>query len=97
MASVAAVCFVVAEVAAFWQMLRRFSVGANGKIWLDDPLPWQPAIAPIPLIVINSVLAVALALVVSLRALSPSAHDAGVVGLTAPSPVGAEPADPLTG
>ena len=84
-------------VAAFWQMLRRFSVGANGKIWLDDPLPWQPAIAPIPLIVINSVLAVALALVVSLRALSPSAHDAGVVGLTAPSPVGAEPADPLTG
>lgn len=60
----AAACFVVAEVGAFWQCLRRFTVGSGGKIWLTDPLPWQPTIAPMPLIAINAVLVTAFALVV---------------------------------
>ena len=54
-------CFVVAEVAAFWQALRRFAVGASGKIWLDEPLPWSPAVTPMLLIAINAVLVLALA------------------------------------
>ncbi len=39
---VALAVITVAEVAGFWQMLRRFSVGASGKIWLVGDLPWQP-------------------------------------------------------
>ena len=45
---------VVAEVGAFWQMLRRFSVGADGKILLTGRLPWQPSVAPMLLIAINT-------------------------------------------
>ena len=46
---------VVAEVGAFWQMLRRFSVGADGKIFLTGRLPWQPSVSPMTLIVLNAV------------------------------------------
>jgi Predicted membrane protein (DUF2142) len=46
---------VVAEVGAFWQMLRRFTVGADGKIVLTGRLPWQPSVAPMLLIAINAV------------------------------------------
>jgi hypothetical protein len=52
---------VIAEVGAFWQMLRRFSVGANGKIILTGSISWQPAIAPMSLVVINAVAMLALA------------------------------------
>ncbi len=45
---------VVAEVGAFWQMLRRFTVGANDKVILTEPLPWEPSIAPMVLIVMNA-------------------------------------------
>jgi hypothetical protein len=65
---VVASCFVVAEVAAFWQMLRRFSVGASGKVWLDEPLPWRPSVAPLTLIAINAVLVVVLAVLVVMSA-----------------------------
>lgn len=51
----------VAEVGAFWQMLRRFAVGANGKIILTEPLPWEPAVAPMLLIVLNAVAMLAVA------------------------------------
>jgi Predicted membrane protein (DUF2142) len=51
--------FVVAEVAGFWQTLRRFTVGAHGKVWLDGPLAWNPPIAPLPLIAINAVIVAA--------------------------------------
>lgn len=44
---------VIAEVGAFWQMLRRFAVGANGKVMLTGNLPWSPRVAPMLLIVIN--------------------------------------------
>ena len=57
----AAMCFAIAEVAAFWQTLRRFAVGAEGKIWLDEPLPWSPSITPMLLIAINAVVVSALA------------------------------------
>jgi hypothetical protein len=56
----AAVCFLVAEVAAFWQALRRFTVGAHGKIWLAEPLGWSPSITPMALIVLNAVFVTAL-------------------------------------
>jgi hypothetical protein len=46
---------VVAEVGAFWQMLRRFSVGADGKIILTGRLPWQPSVDPMVLIAINAI------------------------------------------
>ena len=46
---------VVAEVGAFWQTLRRFTVGGNGKVILTGTLPWEPAVAPMLLIVINAV------------------------------------------
>ena len=58
---IASTCFVIAEVAAFWQAMRRFAVGANGKIWLDEPLPWSPSITPMLLIAVNAVLVLALA------------------------------------
>lgn len=45
----------VAEIAGFWQMVRRFSVGADGKVWLTGALPWTPAVAPMSLIAINAI------------------------------------------
>jgi hypothetical protein len=56
----ACTAFAVAEVAGFWQALRRFSVGANGTWWLTDSLPWRPAVAPMLLIATNAVLVAAL-------------------------------------
>jgi hypothetical protein len=44
---------VVAEVGGFWQTLRRFTVGADGKIILAGTLPWSPAVAPMLLIAAN--------------------------------------------
>lgn len=78
---IASLCFVIAEVAAFWQMLRRFSVGANGKIWLDEPLAWRPSIAPMPLIALNALLVVAVVGVVLAAAWSDRSEAA-----TAPGP-----------
>ncbi len=52
---------VVAEVGAFWQMLRRFTVGVNGKIILTEPLPWEPAVAPMVLIGLNAAAMLAVA------------------------------------
>jgi hypothetical protein len=45
----------VAEVGAFWQMLRRFTVGADGKIVLTGTLGWEPPVAPMLLIAANAV------------------------------------------
>lgn len=56
--------FVVTEVVAFWQALRRYTVGESGKIWLTGPLPWQPDIAPMLLILINVVAVTALCAVI---------------------------------
>jgi len=55
-------CFVfaVAEVAGFWQALRRFTVGAHGTWWLTGELPWRPAVAPMLLIAANIVLVAAM-------------------------------------
>ncbi len=53
--AIALALVVVAEIGAFWQMLRRFSVGADGKILLTGRLPWQPSVAPMVLIAINAV------------------------------------------
>jgi hypothetical protein len=58
---------VLAEVGAFWQMVRRFSVGAHGKIVLTGRLPWSPSVTPMLLIAINAVAMLA----VSWRALRP--------------------------
>ena len=58
---------VVAEVAAFWQMLRRFTVGAHDKILLTEPLPWEPSVTPMLLIALNA----AAMLAVSWSALRP--------------------------
>ncbi len=85
----AATCFVVAEVASFWQSMRRFTVGAGGKIWLDEPLPWRPSIAPMPLIAINAVLVAMLAGVV----LAGTARDHAAANDDEPA-IGR---DPLTG
>jgi hypothetical protein len=49
----------VAEVGAFWQMLRRFAVGADGKIVLTGKLGWEPPVAPMLLIVANAVAMIA--------------------------------------
>ncbi len=45
---------VVGEVGAFWQTLRRFTVGANGRVILTGSLPWSPSIAPMLLVAINA-------------------------------------------
>jgi Predicted membrane protein (DUF2142) len=45
---------VVAEVGAFWEMLRRFTVGVHGKILLTGHLPWSPSVAPMLLVVVNA-------------------------------------------
>jgi hypothetical protein len=49
----------VAEVGAFWQMLRRFSVGADGKIVLTGRLSWQPSVDPMVLVAINAIAMIA--------------------------------------
>ena len=49
----------IGEVAAFWEMLRRFTVGANGKIILTGPLSWKPALAPMPLVALNALAMIA--------------------------------------
>ena len=64
--------FAVAEIGAFWQALRRFAVGAHGKIWLTEPLSWRPAVAPLALIALNAVLVAGLC-VVLLAATKPPA------------------------
>ncbi len=51
---------VIAEVGAFWQMLRRFTVGAHGKILLTGDLPWSPSVSPMVLITMNAVAMIAL-------------------------------------
>jgi hypothetical protein len=51
---------VVAEVGGFWQMLRRFTVGAHGKILLTGDLPWSPSVSPMVLIAMNAVGMIAL-------------------------------------
>ena len=56
----ACVAFAGAEIAAFWQALRRYCVGANGPIWLSGNLPWHPGVAPMLLIAVNAVLVVAM-------------------------------------
>ncbi|MFM2070705.1 MAG: hypothetical protein RLZZ623_968, partial [Actinomycetota bacterium] len=56
--------FVIAEVAGFWQFIRRYAVGAHGKIWLTEPMAWHPAIAPMPLIAINAALVSAFVVIV---------------------------------
>lgn len=56
--------FVVTEVVAFWQALRRYTVGSHGKIWLAGDLPWQPDIAPLALIAVNLVAVVAMCAVI---------------------------------
>jgi hypothetical protein len=59
--AVAVALVVVAEVGGLWQMLRRFTVGANGKIVLTGALPWQPPVAPMVLIAVNAVAMIAVA------------------------------------
>ena len=55
------VLVVVAEVGAFWEMLRRFSVGVDGKIVLTGDLPWKPSVAPMLLIALNAAAMIAVA------------------------------------
>lgn len=62
----ACVCFAGTEVLGFWQAMRRFTVGAHGKIWLTEPLPWQPSIAPMVLIAANIIFVLSLCAVVLL-------------------------------
>jgi hypothetical protein len=52
--------FGVAEVVSFWQALRRYAVGTNGKIWLTGSLPWRPGIQPMVLILVNALVVGAL-------------------------------------
>ncbi len=52
--SAALALVVAAEVVGFWQMLRRFTVGAHGKVLLTGRLPWSPSIAPMLLVAINA-------------------------------------------
>ncbi|MEK7422235.1 MAG: DUF2142 domain-containing protein [Actinomycetota bacterium] len=71
-----ALLFVVAEVAGFWQTLRRFTVGSSGKIWLDGPLAWNPPLAPLLLIAINAVVVTAFVAVVLVGTANPSLDQA---------------------
>ncbi len=83
---IAVVAFVVSEVVAFWQMLRRFSVGASGKVWLVEPLGWRPSVAPMLLITLNAVLTIMLSAVV-MRGAASGSEDS--------FPEGADPPDPV--
>jgi hypothetical protein len=53
--------------------LRRFTVGAHGKIWLSRPLPWSPPLAPLLLIAANAVFVIALCAVVLTATRKPAA------------------------
>jgi hypothetical protein len=67
--------FAVTEVIAFWQALRRYTVGSNGKIWLTGSLPWSPDVAPMLLIVVNAVAAVGLCTLILRTTISPVTPD----------------------
>lgn len=67
--------FAVAEIGAFWQALRRFAVGAHGKIWLAEPLSWRPAVAPMALIALNAMLVTVLCVVLLAATKQPAAVD----------------------
>ena len=54
----------IAEIGGFWQMLRRFAVGAHGKIWLVGALPWRPSVSPMLLVAANATVMIALCVVV---------------------------------
>ena len=82
----ACICFAGAEILGFWQMLRRFTVGAHGKIWLTGTLPWQPSSAPMILIAANLAFATALCAVLLLGSRGPDgqaqrASDGSTVGM----------------
>lgn len=51
----ACAAFAIAEIVAFWWALRRFTVGSSGKLWLTEPLPWSPDVAPILLLALNAI------------------------------------------
>lgn len=53
---VVAVALVVAELAAFWATLRRFTVGTSGPWWLVDlgPASWRPTIGPTVLLILHA-------------------------------------------
>lgn len=47
------VAVVVAQSAAFVQLLRRFSVGANGPLWFFDRVAWRPPVPALALVVVE--------------------------------------------
>ena len=61
LAGICAASFIVMEVVALHQSLRRFMVGAGGDILLRSP-GWSPALSPWLLLVVNLAAALALAL-----------------------------------
>ena len=79
LARICAIAFVVIDVVALHQSLRRFMVGASGDILLRSP-GWRPAVDPWLLLVVNLIAVTALAtLMVSERTSAPSNRDAMVV------------------
>jgi hypothetical protein len=62
LARICAIAFVVIDVVALHQSLRRVMVGASGDILLRSP-GWRPAIDPWILLVVNLIAATALAMV----------------------------------
>lgn len=47
------------EVLAFWTLVRRYTVGTDGKIVLLGGLDWSPSVSPMVLVAVNAVAAAA--------------------------------------
>ena len=75
---IACSCFALTEILGFWQALRRFSVGASGKIWLTGAVDWRPSVAPMLLIAANIALTVGLCAVILFATRGREASDESV-------------------
>jgi hypothetical protein len=78
LARLCAAAFVVIEVVALHQSLRRFMVGASGDILLRSP-GWRPALSPWFLLIVNVIAAGALAILMVSERARPSNRAATVL------------------
>jgi hypothetical protein len=83
---VVVVGLVVAQVLAFWQALRRYSVGAKDSLWFFGDTRWDP---PVPALLLVLAYAVVIALLTWLFVLGSSRVRAPVATERAPDPVAA--------
>ncbi|HEX7095109.1 MAG TPA: DUF2142 domain-containing protein, partial [Acidimicrobiales bacterium] len=59
--NIVAASLVVAHVVAYYQLLRRYSVGANGRLWFFTSARWDPPVPSLLLLILYAASITALA------------------------------------